>query len=88
MRTAKNLLYHTWIGLRVKVVRSSARQLEGMEGRIVDETKNLIVMERGEKEVRIPKVACRFRFFLEDGSHTDVDGSKIAFRPEERAKKV
>jgi len=33
-------------------------------------------------------VSGRFRFTLEDGSKFEIEGMKIAFRPEERPKKV
>lgn len=88
MRTIKNLLYHTFIGLNAEVLNSSARELVGKKGRVVDETKNLLVIEdaRG-REIKIQKAACVFRFHADDG-RLDVKGRKIAFRPEERAKKL
>jgi ribonuclease P protein subunit POP4 len=89
LRTKKNLLYSTFIGLEVEISNSSQRELVGLRGKVVDETKNLLVIERSDgKEVRIPKVSGTFRFTLEDGSKMDVLGMKIAFRPEERPKKV
>jgi len=85
----KNLLYSTFIGLEVEISNSSQRELVGLKGKIVDETKNLLVIEKADgKEVRIPKVSGRFRFTLEDGSKFEIEGMKIAFRPEERPKKV
>lgn len=88
MRTRQNLLYHTFIGLDVEVINSSSRELMGKKGKIIDETKNLIVIEDAEcREIRIPKAACVFHFYAEDGA-LDVDGRKIMFRPEERAKKL
>lgn len=89
MRTIQNILYHTFIGLEAEVVNSSARELIGKKGKIIDETKNLLVIESANgKETKIPKVACVFRFNLEDSKSFTIDGEKIAFRPEERAKKI
>lgn len=88
MITKKNLLYSTFIGLEVEIINSSQRSLIGLKGKVVDETKNLIVIETKEKEVKIPKVSSTFRFFLDSGEHADVQGSRIAFRPHERPKKV
>ncbi|HSB47063.1 MAG TPA: ribonuclease P protein subunit [Candidatus Bilamarchaeum sp.] len=88
MITAKNLLYSTLIGLEAEIVNSSQRKLIGKKGRVVDETKNLIVIEAGEKEIRVPKVSSLFRFTADSGEKIDVEGKKIAFRPHERPKKV
>lgn len=88
MITRKNLLYSTLIGLEVEIINSSQRHLIGLRGTVRDETKNLIVIETSEKEVKVPKVSSEFRFTLEDGDTADVEGRKIAFRPHERPKKV
>lgn len=88
MISRKNLLYSSFIGLEVEVVNSSQRNVIGLMGRVVDETKNLLVIGVEGRDVRIPKVSATFRFTLEDGEKEDVRGSDIAFRPHERPKKV
>lgn len=96
MITKKNLLYSAFIGLAVELINSSQRSIIGLKGTIVDETKNLIVIESAGigaepgpgKEIRVPKAGATFRFTLESGETADVDGKKIAFRPHERPKKV
>lgn len=89
MITKKNLLYSTFIGLEVEIINSSQRKLIGISGKIVDETKNLIVIERSDsREVKIPKVSSTFRFTTDDKQKVDVIGKEIAFRPHERPKKV
>jgi len=88
MRTKKNILYSTFVGLQVEIVNSSQRDLVGTKGKVVDETKNLIIIEKKDKEIKVQKVSCTFRFTLDDGETIDVDGKKIAFRPHERPKKV
>ena len=85
----RNLLFSTFIGLAVEIVNSSQRKLIGLKGVIVDETKNLITIEREDgKEVKVPKVSSVFRFSLDNGETIDVPGKSIAFRPHERPKKV
>lgn len=88
MITRKNLLHSTFISLQVEIVNSSQRSLIGRKGSVVDETKNLIVIDTGGKEIRVPKASSTFRFTAESGETVDVDGKKISFRPHERPKKV
>ncbi len=89
MRTKKNILYSTFVGLEVEVANSSQHDLVGLKGKVVDETKNLIIIEKKDgKEAKLQKVGCRFRFTLDDGEKFEVEGRKIAFRPHERPKKV
>jgi len=89
MRTRKNILYSTFVGLQVEIANSSQRDIIGTKGRVVDETKNLIIIEKDDgKEIKVQKVSCVFRFTLDDGDKIDVEGKKIAFRPHERPKKV
>ena len=89
MISKKNLLLSTFISLEVEVSNCSQRELVGLRGIVVDETKNLIVIEKEDgKTVNVPKVSATFRFTLENGEKVDVLGKKIAFRPHERPKKV
>lgn len=88
MRTAKNILFHTFIGLDAEVVQSTSRVLKGIKGKVIDETKNMLIIETDKGEKKIQKVSCVFRFKLESGESVEVEGKKICFRPEERAKKV
>ena len=89
MKVAKsNLLFSTFIGLPVEIISSSQRHLVGVKGIVIDETKNMLVIEAaGCKEKKLQKTACIFRFTVSDGT-VDVDGSSIAFRHFERPKKV
>lgn len=88
MRTPQNLRLHELIGLNVKIANSSSRELIGLEGKVVDETKNLLVIETEKGEKRIPKTASTFLFTLESGEKAELKGKEIAFRPEERTKKA
>jgi ribonuclease P protein subunit POP4 len=88
MITKGNLLIHEFIGLNVEVVRCTDRKMNGLRGRVVDETKNTLVLESGGRERIIPKNACVFRFTLPGGEKVDVDGGLVSVDPVERAKKL
>jgi len=84
--TPKTLIYHCLIGLKVKVVRSSNPHYL-IEGKIVDETKNMLLFKIDEKEKRIPKRSSIFKFYLPDNGAVEVNGKLLLGRPEERIKK-
>jgi len=74
------------IGEEITVKRSSQRNLVGMRGRIIDETLKMLTIDRGEKEIRIPKKDCVFEFRV-SGKSVEIDGRKLMYRPEDRIKK-
>jgi len=83
----KNVLKHELIGLGAKVTRSQNPFLIGIEGTIIDETKNtLIILENDEKKI-IPKEVVVLRLNLADGTLIEVEGKEIVGRPEDRLKK-
>ncbi|HIH29829.1 TPA: ribonuclease P protein subunit [Candidatus Micrarchaeota archaeon] len=89
MITPQNLRIHELIGLEVRVARSLSVPYEGIEGRVVDETKNtLVILGKDGAERRIPKKGCVFEFVLPGGEKTELDGESIAFRPFDRLKKM
>ena len=76
------------IGLIMEVEESSNRDMEGLRGRIVDETRNTFVIETEQgEEKRIPKSGNMFIFILEDGTRARIRGDKLLARPEDRIKR-
>ena len=84
MRTGKNIGKHELIGLEAEIIESNDPSLKGLKGVVVDETKNMMVIDVGGEEKRIIKKVVKLRF----DDYGIVDGSKIAYRPEDRIKKV
>lgn len=80
-RTPENLPKHELIGLKAEVEEHTDQNLEGLEGTVVDETKNFLVIE-GKK---VEKKEATFVFELEE-SKVRVKGQIIAKRPEDRVK--
>ena len=72
-----------FIGENVTISHHSDPSLCGVSGMIVNETRETIVIESNGSKKTISKRPARF--ILENG---DIIGSKIAYRPQDRIKKV
>lgn len=77
----KNILNHEIIGLDVCVKKSNDQKKIGVKGKIIDETKNTIVLENGKI---LPKKECIFEFDI--NKKIEIAGEKIMKRPEDRIK--
>ncbi len=87
-RTRSNLIYHELVGLRVRVKFHTDTSLINVEGRIVDETKNMLVVASNDgREKKIPKFGGVFVFKLSDTVSVEVRGDSIVGKPEERLKR-
>lgn len=75
------------IGLRVSIHRSSSKEWEGIKGIIIDETFNLLKIEKADKIISIPKSNQVFELEIDDGSKILVDGHLLEGNPEHRIKK-
>ncbi len=88
--TAENFLQHELIGLRAEVEESSNKDLQGLRGAVVDETRNMLVLE-DEREKKVAKAGNVFVFDL-DGEErvrvrVRVSGDLLVSRPEDRIKR-
>ncbi len=82
----ENIMAHEMIGLEVRVAKSTDRGRQGVKGRVVDETKNVFVVENMEgAEMKVPKAECEFEFTL-GSEKVLVDGRKILYAPAQRVK--
>ncbi len=90
-----NIIHHELIGLDIKVVDSTNSSLNGIDGRIIDETKNMFKVETDDMEKMIPKSGSSFIFTISsshqmnDGkrylpSNIKVDGRLLLSQPENR----
>jgi len=90
--TPENVVRHELIGLRVRVAESTDPMLRGLNGTVVDETHNMLVIEtkRAGKpavEKRLSKQNSVFIFALPNKVKVKVDGRLLVGRPEDRVKK-
>jgi RNase P/RNase MRP subunit p29 len=72
-------------GMWVRVSRSGCKALEGIQGTVLKETKNTLVLKTDGRTKRIPKRNCLF-LFPETGE--EVKGDSILYAPEERTEKL
>ncbi len=84
MITPQNVLRHELIGLDVLVAAASNPSHAGISGRIIDETRNTLVIQTGRGLKRIPKKYSTLHIRLPDGTVVEVDGSALVARPEKR----
>jgi ribonuclease P protein subunit POP4 len=84
--TPHNVLRHELIGLNAKITRTKDPTLKGIQGIVVDETRNMITLRRKDGTLRVPKNVSTFRFRLRNGTLVEVDGARLVGRPENRLK--
>ncbi len=82
----KNLIHHELIGLTAKVSNSHNEADIGMFGKVIDETRDTLVIRNGVPK-RIFKKNVRIEFELPNKSKATVDGEKLVGRPWDRIKK-
>jgi len=83
----QNILQHELIGLRAKVEDSTNRAIKGLFGTVVDETRNMLVIENASgKDKKIPKAGTTFVFELPEVK-VRLRGDMLVSRPEDRIKK-
>lgn len=85
--TKRNVLQHELIGLEAQVVSSSDPGLVGVRGTIVDETRNMLVVDRAGKTKAFAKALARLRLTLPTGEEVEIDGAKLVASPEDRTKR-
>lgn len=73
------------IGKRVKVAKSSCKGLEGIEGTVIDETQNTLIVKTKKGRKTVPKASSTFEF---NETNTHVKGTMLLHKPQERIKKI
>jgi len=84
MISSRNVLRHELIGLDVLVSGATNPEQRGLSGRIIDETRNLLVIETPKGIKRIAKMHSIFRVSLPSSELVEIDGSVLVLAPEKR----
>lgn len=86
-RHGRAVFPHVLIGFKVKVERHVDPSLEGVEGTVVVETRNtLLILTRGRGLVRVLKEHGVFTVELEGGEYIRIPGRELNGNPVERVK--
>lgn len=89
MRDLRYILQDEFIGLKVKVVKSTNSSCVGLSGIVIDETRNTFrILHKDGGEKILIKENCVFHFTLPDKTVVEIDGKALVGRPEDRVKKV
>lgn len=87
MKVTPTVIQHEFIGLETKVVKASNPDLVGIEGVVVDETRNTFtILHDGKRKVVVKETAV-FEFVMSDGTVVEIDGKLMLARSEDRIRK-
>ena len=88
MITPRDLVCHELIGLPIAVARSTDDSKIGLTGTVVDESRNMLIIETTDGRRSVAKDECAFHFTLPQGERVEVEGTVLVARPEDRIKKL
>jgi len=87
MKAAATIIQGELIGLDAKVVKSTNPSNLSISGKIIDETRNTLIIRQNENDKVVTKETAVFQFTLPNGTVLEVEGAAIIGRPEDRVKK-
>jgi len=87
MKVTPALVQNEFIGLKAKVVKSTNEDSVGISGKVIDETRNTLIIQHRDENKTIVKNSSVFHFTMPDGTIVEVEGKVILGRPEDRLKK-
>lgn len=87
MKVTPAIVKAEFIGLTAKVAAAANPSSVGIEGVLVNETRNTFTIQQdGERKIVIKNQAV-FHFALPDGAVVEIEGKTLVGKPEERLKK-
>jgi ribonuclease P protein subunit POP4 len=82
MVSLKDSLRSEFIGNQIKIIEAKNSSLIGLEGKVINESKNMLTIDTGSKTKSLIKNQITFMF-----KGKKIVGENISSRPEERIKK-
>ena len=71
------------IGKSIEITKSKNKSLVGIKGKVIDETKNMIILDNQKKLI---KSQSTFKIKIKNNTY-EIDGKVLQTRPEDRIKK-
>lgn len=87
MKITPSIIQNEFIGLKVKVAYSQNKDLIGISGTVINETRKTFVIQKGKNRKTIIKNIATLHFTLPDATVVQIEGRTLLGRPEERLKK-
>ena len=89
MRALENILFHEWIGLKIKISESSQTSLKNISGKIIFETKNMLIVRTLNNGIKkIPKKIILQSILYLPSTVCFIKGNQLIGRPEDRVLKI
>ena len=87
MKVTPDIIRREFIGAEGKITKSRHEDYVGINGEVIEETKNTFTIRHGGKAKSIIKDSAVFNFKLSDGTVVEIDGKLLVGRSEDRLKK-
>lgn len=88
MRAIENILFHEWIGLKIKISESSQTSMKNLSGKIIFETKNMLIVRTLNGIKKIPKKIILQCVLYFPSTVCFIKGNQLIGRPEDRVLKI
>ena len=79
----KDIVSTNLIGKDIEITKSKNKSLVGVKGKVIDETKNMIILDNQKKLI---KSQSTFKIKIKNNTY-EIDGKVLQTRPEDRIKK-
>ena len=79
----KDIVSMNLIGKDIEITKSKNKSLIGVKGKVIDETKNMIILDNQKK---LMKSQSTFKIKIKNNIY-EIDGKVLQTRPEDRIKK-
>jgi len=79
----KDIVSMNLIGKSIEITKSKNKSLIGVKGKVIDETKNMIILDNQKKLI---KSQSTFKIKIKNNTY-EINGKVLQTRPEDRIKK-